>query len=76
VINLEKWDEDAYYDRVGEEFEKPGILGVALPFIRVPVKPGRNIAAIVALAALNDCQTLRGYTAARELSNAIKKLSL
>ena len=76
VINLEKWNEDAYYDRVGEEFEKTGILGVELPFIRVPVKPGRNIAAIVEIAALNYRQNLMGYNAARELSNAIKKLSL
>lgn len=76
VINLEKWDESAYYDRVGEEFEKTGILGVELPFIRVPVKPGRNIAAIVEIAALNYRQNLMGYNAARELSNAIKKLSL
>jgi HPr kinase/phosphorylase len=76
VINLEKWDENAYYDRVGEEFEKTSILGVELPFIRVPVKPGRNIAAIVEIAALNYRQNLMGYNAARELSNAIKKLSL
>jgi len=76
VINLEKWNEDAYYDRVGEEFEKTSILGVELPFIRVPVKPGRNIAAIVEIAALNYRQNLMGYNAARELSNAIKKLSL
>ncbi|HWQ80174.1 MAG TPA: HPr(Ser) kinase/phosphatase [Anaerovoracaceae bacterium] len=76
VINLEKWNEEAYYDRVGEEFEKTAILGVELPFIRVPVKPGRNIAAIVEIAALNYRQNLMGYNAARELSNAIKKLSL
>ena len=76
VIHLEKWNEDEYYDRVGEEFEKTSILDIELPFIRVPVKPGRNIAAIVEIAALNYRQNLMGYNAARELSNAIKKLSL
>lgn len=75
VINLEKWDDNAYYDRVGESFETMKILDVELPIIRVPVKPGRNIAAIVEIAALNYRQNLMGYNAARELSNAIKKLS-
>lgn len=75
VINLEQWDEKYYYDRVGEEYEKTKILGIELPFIRVPVKPGRNLAAIVEIAALNYRQNLMGYNAARELSNAIKALS-
>jgi Serine kinase of the HPr protein, regulates carbohydrate metabolism len=76
VMNLEKWDDTAYYDRVGEEYENTRILDVELPFIRVPVKPGRNIAAIIEVAALNYRQNIMGYNAARELSNAIKKLSL
>ena len=75
VINLEKWDDSTYYDRVGDSFETTRILDIELPIIRVPVKPGRNIAAIVEIAALNYRQNLMGYNAARELSNAIKKLS-
>ena len=75
VMNLEEWDDNAYYDRVGENYEKTRILDVELPIIRIPVKPGRNIAAIVEIAALNHRQNLMGYNAARELSNAIKKLS-
>lgn len=75
VMNLEKWDDAAYYDRVGDAFETTKILDVELPFIRIPVKPGRNIAAIIEVAALNYRQNLMGYNAARELSNAIKKLS-
>ena len=75
VMNLEKWDDNAYYDRVGENYEMTRILDVELPFIRIPVKPGRNIAAIIEIAALNYRQNLMGYNAARELNNAIKKLS-
>lgn len=75
VINLEKWDDNVYYDRVGEDFETTKILDIELPIIRVPVKPGRNIAAIIEVAALNYRQNIMGYNAARELSNAIKKLS-
>lgn len=75
VMNLEKWDDNAYYDRVGDSFETTEILGVELPIIRIPVKPGRNIAALIEIAALNYRQNLMGYNAARELSNAIKKLS-
>ncbi len=75
VMNLEEWDESTYYDRVGEEYETTKILNVELPYIRIPVKPGRNIAAIVEIAALNYRQNMMGYNAARELSNAIKSLS-
>lgn len=75
VINLENWDDNVYYDRVGESYETTKILDVELPYIRIPVKPGRNIAAIVEIAALNHRQNIMGYNAARELSNAIKKLS-
>lgn len=75
VVNLEKWDDNAYYDRVGENYETTRILGIELPFIRIPVKPGRNIAAIIEIAALNYRQNIMGYNAARELNNAIKKLS-
>ncbi len=75
VVNLEEWNENYHYDRVGEEYEKTTILGIELPFIRVPVKPGRNLAAIVEIAALNYRQNLMGYNAAKELSNAIKALS-
>ena len=75
VMNLEGWDESTYYDRVGEEYETTKLLNVELPYIRIPVKPGRNIAAIVEIAALNYRQNMMGYNAARELSNAIKSLS-
>lgn len=75
VINLEKWDDDTYYDRLGENFETTKIFDVELPYIRIPVKPGRNLAAIIEIAALNYRQNLMGYNAARELSNAIKRRS-
>ena len=75
VMNLEEWNENTYYDRVGDAYETTQILGIELPYLQIPVKPGRNIAAIVEIAALNYRQNLMGYNAATELSNAIKKLS-
>ncbi len=53
VVELEEWKEGMDYDRTGLEEEYVGILGVKVPYIRIPVRPGRNIAIIVEVAALN-----------------------
>lgn len=75
VIHLELWDEKAYYDRIGEEYEKFEIMGVSLPMTRVPVRPGRNLAVIVEVAAINYRQNVLSYNAARELDEKVKNLS-
>ncbi len=73
VIELEEWDDKKEYDRMGLDEEKIEILGVSLPKITIPVKPGRNIAMIVEVAAKNNRQKRLGYNAAEVLNERVKK---
>ncbi len=67
VIQLEQWDSTKAYDRLGLEEEYFNILGIKVPATVVPVKPGRNLAIIIEIAAMNNRQKRMGYNAAREL---------
>ena len=67
VIQLEQWDSSKAYDRLGLEEEYFNILGIKVPATVVPVKPGRNLAIIIEIAAMNNRQKRMGYNAAREL---------
>lgn len=67
VIQLEQWDSTKAYDRLGLEDEFISILGIKVPATTVPVKPGRNLAIIIEIAAMNNRQKKLGYNAAREL---------
>lgn len=67
VINLEQWDSAKVYDRMGLDNEYMKILGVEVPTLTIPVKPGRNLAVIIEVAAMNSRQKKMGYNAAREL---------
>ncbi|MBQ1242929.1 MAG: HPr(Ser) kinase/phosphatase [Clostridia bacterium] len=67
VIELEPWDSDKVYDRMGLETEYIEILGIKVPHTVVPVQPGRNLAIIIEVAAMNNRQKKMGYNAAREL---------
>ncbi len=67
VINIEPWDSSKVYDRMGLEDETTEILGINLPSITVPVKPGRNLAVIIEVAARNNRQKKLGYNAAQAL---------
>ena len=67
VINLEQWDSAKVYDRMGLDNEYMKILGVEVPTLTIPVKPGRNLAVIIEVAAMNKRQKKMGYNAAREL---------
>ena len=71
VIELENWVEDKEYDRLGLDDNFKNILGIELPYIVIPVKPGRNIALIVEVAARNMRQKMYGYNAAEELNRRI-----
>ena len=73
VIELEEWDYKKEYDRIGLDEEKIEILGVDLPKITIPVKPGRNIAMIVEVAAKNNRQKSLGYNAAEVLNERVKQ---
>lgn len=67
VIQLEQWDPQKSYDRLGLDTETIDILGVKVPFSVVPVTPGRNISIIIEAAAMNNRQKKMGYNAARQL---------
>jgi HPr kinase/phosphorylase len=67
IINLELWDPNKVYDRMGMDNEYTSILDVKVPSLTVPVKPGRNLAVIIEVAAMNNRQKKMGYNAAQEL---------
>jgi HPr kinase/phosphorylase len=73
VINLELWDNQKTYDRMGIDNEYTEILGIKVPVLTIPVKPGRNLAVIIEVAAMNNRQKKMGYNAAQEL---LKNLGL
>ena len=67
VINLEEWDKEANYDRLGLEDQYTEFLGNKIVSHSIPIRPGRNIAVIVESAAVNHRQKKMGYNAAQEL---------
>lgn len=67
VILLEPWNPDKAYDRLGLDNEYTTILGIKVPALVVPVKPGRNLAVNIEIAAMNNRQKKLGYNAAQEL---------
>ena len=67
VIHMEPWDSDKVYERMGIDNEYTDILGIRVPSLTVPVKPGRNLAIILEVAAMNNRQKKMGYNASREL---------
>lgn len=71
VVQLEAWDSDKVYDRLGLESEYTEILGISVPITVVPVKPGRNLSIIIEAAAMNNRQKKMGYNAARELLHSL-----
>ncbi len=68
IIELETWDENKPYDRIGILEDETEIMGVHVPHQTMPIKPGRNLAIIVEVAARNLSLKRSGYNAAKELS--------
>ena len=73
VINIEQWDVQKQYDRIGLEQQTTEILGLKVPSLTIPVKPGRNLAVIIEVAAMNHRQKKLGYNSAEDL---LKKLGM
>ncbi|NLL92278.1 MAG: HPr(Ser) kinase/phosphatase [Ruminococcaceae bacterium] len=67
VINLEIWEKDKNYSTIGLGDPTIDILGVPLPVTTIPVKPGRNLAIIIEVAAMNNRDKKMGYNSAEEL---------
>lgn len=73
IINLENWVQGKMYDRFGLDTEYTEILGIKIPSITVPVKPGRNLAVIIEIAAMNHRQKKMGYNTAEEFEKRLKE---
>lgn len=73
VVELEDWDEQKEYDRIGLDGEVMDILGMEIPRITIPVRPGRNLAMIVEVAARNTRQKQFGHNAAEELDKKLRE---
>ena len=71
VVELEQWNPEKIYDRMGVDTEFVSLLGVKVPLLNIPVKPGRNLAVILEVAAMNNRQKKMGYNAAQELLNRL-----
>lgn len=71
VINFENWEQGKAYERLGNTDMTTEILGITVPSITVPVKPGRNLAVIIEIAAMNNRQKKMGYNTAEELDKRI-----
>ena len=73
VVHLEQWREDKFYGRFGLDEETVDILGVELPILTIPVMPGRNLAVIVEVAAMNNRHKKYGYNAAQKLAEELER---
>ena len=71
VIELEEWDPSQEYDRLGVDDKVYNILGVDLPHIKIPVRPGRNLTSIIEVAARNFLLKGMGYHSAKEFQEKL-----
>jgi len=71
VIHLELWDDRKNYDRLGLVDEYTNILGINIPSLTIPVRPGRNLAIVIEVAAMNNRQKKMGYNAAQVLNERV-----
>lgn len=71
VINMELWNPQKQYERLGVEDQYSDILGIRVPSLTIPVRPGRNLAIIIEVAAMNNRQKKMGYNAAQAFSQRI-----
>lgn len=77
VVELEKWEDGKYYDRLGLDLETTKYFDTEIPKVTIPVLPGRNVATLVESAAMNEKLKYMGYHAAfnltREITRSMKK---
>ena len=71
VVNIVPWEAGRHYDRMGLEEHFVDLLGVKIPSVTIPVSPGRNLAVILEVAAMNNRQKRMGYNAAMELTQQL-----
>ncbi|MBQ0125566.1 MAG: HPr(Ser) kinase/phosphatase [Clostridiales bacterium] len=73
IIKLEQWDKNKAYDRMGLDNETTRILGLDITTTTIPVRPGRNLAIILEIAAMNNHQKKMGYNTAEEFNKRIQE---
>ena len=73
VVNIVQWNPQEAYDRLGLEDQFLDILGVQIPMNTIPIKPGRNLAVILEVAAMNNRQRKMGYNSALEFTEQIDR---
>ena len=73
VVEMELWNPEKIYDRMGVDTQYTSILGVKIPSLTIPVKPGRNLAVILEVAAMNNRQKRLGYNAALEFTQQLDR---
>jgi len=71
VLKLDPWKPGKKYDRLGLDDNGYEILGITLPYIEMPVGPGRNLSVLIEVAARNHLLKLKGYHPARELARKL-----
>ena len=67
IVEMEQWNPEKIYDRMGVDTQYVSLLGVKVPSLTIPVRPGRNLAVILEVAAMNNRQKKMGYNAANDL---------
>ena len=73
VVNIVPWNTHESYDRMGMDVEYMDILGVNIPMNTIPITPGRNLAVILEVAAMNNRQRRMGYNAALEFTEQLNR---
>ena len=71
IINLENWVDGKHYDRMGTEENYTTILDISIPSLTIPVKPGRNLAVVIEVAAMNNRNKKMGHNAGKELEERL-----
>ena len=73
IIHLEPWEQGKFYERLGMEMEYTELMGIKIPSVTIPVRPGRNLALIIEIATMNTRQRLMGFNTAQELEERLMK---
>ncbi len=74
VVQFEPWEQGKMYERLGMDESYTEIMGIRIPCLTVPVKPGRNLAVILEIAAMNNRQKRMGYNTAKEFNDKLLKM--
>ncbi len=75
IIKLEPWEEGKMYDRMGLKKEFTDLMGIEIPTVLIPVRPGRNLAVIIEIAAMNHRQKAMGYNTAEEFNKRLMMMA-